>query len=51
MRGRKKDGDGDGDEERERITVAIAPTFFFHILGKTSVLVHVASQGSLILGY
>jgi hypothetical protein len=49
MRGRKRNGDE--DNEKERIAVAIAPKFFFHILGEMSVLAHVASQGSLILGY
>jgi hypothetical protein len=36
---------------RERIVVAINVTFFFHILGETGGLAHVASQGSSILGY
>jgi hypothetical protein len=36
---------------REKIVVAINVTSFFHILGETGGLAHVASQGLSILGY
>ncbi len=36
---------------KKRIVASIIVRFFFHILGEMDRLVHVASQGSLILGY
>jgi hypothetical protein len=39
------------ERRRERIIVAIAPTFFSHILREIGILTHVAPQESSILEY